>query len=114
MGTMDLLEVSFRDEARYKGDNETEDVMLTISDVDTQKAQTRHTELMVRFFKGVLDMALTQGYALFIDHSDHPRFNGFLESAREWTRVLVTIQEKCARIEQTMEVYKFGSIDTNR
>ncbi|CDH48623.1 hypothetical protein RO3G_01818 [Lichtheimia corymbifera JMRC:FSU:9682] len=47
MGTMDLLEVSFRDEARYKGDNETEDVMLTISDVDTQKAQTRHTELMI-------------------------------------------------------------------
>lgn len=50
MGTMDLLEVSFRDEARYKGDSESEDVMLTISDVDTQKAQTRHTELMVSSF----------------------------------------------------------------
>lgn len=59
MGTMDLLEVSFKDEARYIGDSDGEDVMLTISDVDTQKAQTRHTELMVSSFQGVTGSALT-------------------------------------------------------
>ncbi|KAI8138307.1 hypothetical protein BJV82DRAFT_631806 [Fennellomyces sp. T-0311] len=40
---MDLLEVSFRDEARYMADNS----LVTLSDIDAQYSQARQTELTV-------------------------------------------------------------------
>ena len=41
---MDLLEVSFRDEAQYI----TEQSLVTLSDIDAQYSQARRTELTVK------------------------------------------------------------------
>ncbi|KAI9249721.1 hypothetical protein BDA99DRAFT_523469 [Phascolomyces articulosus] len=77
---MDLLEVSFRDEARYV----TEQSLVTLSNIDAQYSQSRRTELMVTPVRDEELAHSLRGYSQPSNGLD--RWDSFIETVRHIAR----------------------------